>query len=245
MVDSFSTKSRSFTDVSLTEAVARRVQVMLMVKPVRPSGPSRLYSRLLGAFDDGRLVLDVPVYEDRKVFLPVGWDLGISFALGSFCLQARSEVLEHCLYPIHPTRRVDALVAQRPERFARVDRRRHPRKRLDPATCVLVSFWPMTELTEGIAAPAVTGRLVDCSPDGLGVRLEEDPKMAAGTEVLVRLEQTGADQSPIMKAVLKHVSEDVVGLYLAGFGELAEVNPGEGTNLIESILRRPEGDVSS
>ena len=81
-------KPTSFTEVSIAEGIARRVRVYLVLKPVRPQGDSRLVSRLLGEQGLDRLVLEAPRGNAGKVHIPVNWDVGISFSMGGYLLQA-------------------------------------------------------------------------------------------------------------------------------------------------------------
>jgi hypothetical protein len=225
---------KSFAEASLREAVARQVRVELVLKPVRPGDDARLASRFLAFGSEDRIILEVPRARGRPVFVPAGWQACLAFAVGPYFLQAQTTVLGVCPYSLHETRRRDALLVARPARLASVDRRRSPRRDLAPGRYVFASLWPADRLAGG-AAPAHSGRVVNESPGGLGIRLEAPLPCEVCAEVILRLEQGQADQFPIFRAVLRHHARDPEGFWLAGFGEVAELAPGEASSLIEAI----------
>jgi hypothetical protein len=228
-------KVSSFAELSFLEAVARYTRVDLNIKPVVPGDARRLVSRFLGFQGTDRLVLDVPQAGGRKVFVPVGWQVGMAFVVGQCYLQARSTVVDHSAYQGRGTRRVDSLVVERPERILAADRREHPRHVIDPNVYIFVAIWRVADLAGGRTATVRSGRLLDRSEGGLGIRLESPLTWQVGTEVVVRLEQRGADQFPLLCAVLKHHPKEQGESWLAGFGDVRELAPGQAPALIEAI----------
>jgi hypothetical protein len=226
---------RSFAEVSFLEAVARRARVDLVLNHVPQGVQSRLISRFLRLQGADRLILDIPVDEGRKVYIPAGWSVGMAFSVGQYFLQATTTVIGTCPCPLYKTRRVDALLVDRPTRIIAADRRRNPRHQIDPHVYVFVSLWPASCLVAGDPAVTRIGRVLNYSQDGLGVRLEAPLDCGIGTEMILRLEQGRADEYPIYRAILRHHTQDPDGLWLAGFGEVAELTPGGASSLIEAI----------
>ena len=102
-------QSRSFTDVSLMEAIARRVRVDLTVGPAGTAGLRCLITRLLSFVEPDRLALDIPRDRGRKVHLPNEAELGLFFSLGGYRMQTRTKVVDHCQLALRPGHRVDSL----------------------------------------------------------------------------------------------------------------------------------------
>jgi hypothetical protein len=129
---------------------------------------------------------------------------------------------------------------ERPARILAINRRQCPRHEIDPHVFIFVSIWPAEGLSAGADAPLRTGRLLNYSQVGLGIRLEAPLTCPVGTEMVLRLEQGHADEYPIYRGVLKHHTQDQDGFWLAGFGELAELTPGKAASLIEAIAAARE-----
>lgn len=231
---------RSFAEASFLEAVARRVRVDLVLKPVSLGGQKRLITRFLGLQGIDRLILDVPSGNGRKVFVPSGWRVGMAFSMGPYFLQAPTTVIETCQYPLYKNRRVDALIVERPVHIVASNRREHPRHQIDPKVYIFVSLWPARSLAAGEPVPPRTGRLLNRSEGGFGIRLEAPLGCDAGTEMILRLEQGRADEFPVFRAILKHHTQDADGLWLAGFGDVTELEPGQAAALIEAIAAARE-----
>ncbi len=226
----------SFAEVTFIEAIARRIRVDLIIKPIAPGSDSRLRSRFLGAYPKDRIILEVPQARRHKVFVPVGWDAGMAFSMGQFLLQARTTVLDHCQFQLYPTRRIDGLIVQRPTRIISLNRRSHPRHEVDPSAHVtMTSIWSAEDLARGDKTASHSGQLSNWSVGGLGIRLSANLPYSPGTQVIVRLDQAGCDECPIFRAVLKHCTLQKNGEWIAGFGEMVKIEPGQAVKTIESL----------
>ena len=232
-------QGRSFAEVTFLEAVARRIHLYLIVKPATPKTDGRLRSRFLGIEEPGRLILDVPQGGNRKVYVPVGQNIGMAFPMGHFLLQARTTVLDHCQFQLYPTRRIDSLVVQRPGRIISVNRRSQPRFEVDPSEYIMASFWPADSLTHRDQTAIRSGQLANWSVDGLGIRLAAKLPFPPGTRMIIRLEEAGSDEWPIFQAVLMHCSPQADERWLAGFGQVVRVEPGQAVGMIEALVARP------
>jgi len=227
---------REFSATSFVEAVARRARVDLVLKPVTPSSERRLISRFLGLHGGDGLVLAVPQAKGRKVFVPTGWDLGMLFPVGGFALQARTTVLGHCQFRLRPSRRVDAIIIQRPSEILAINRRKHPRHDVDLSRPVRASLWVADRLAGGQASPTQVGQLRNWSEGGLGIEFPAELACDAGTETILRLEEPGSDQCRILRGVLAHCTQMSVSRWLAGFANVAELCPGEASRMIRSLV---------
>ncbi|MCK4626861.1 MAG: flagellar brake domain-containing protein [Phycisphaerae bacterium] len=229
-------QSKSFTEVTFLEAVARRIRVYLISKPVTPETDGRLRSRFLGAAGPDHLILDVPVSKNRKVCVPVGWEMGMSFSMGQFLLQARTTVLDHCQFQLYPTRRVDGLVVHRPSRILSLNRRSQPRYDVDPSAYIMVSLWLAESLAHGDRSVVLSGQLINRSESGLGIKLAANLPCSPGTEIIIRMEKADGDEWPIFQAIFKHCTQQGDEEWLAGFGDVSRVEPGQYTSTIESLV---------
>lgn len=229
--------STSFAHVSFLEAVARRSRVDLILRPGDSDNPSRLSSRLLGFQGDDLLAMEIPKLNDHKVFVSPQEQIGMAFSVGPFFLQATTTVVSACQYPLRADQRVDALLVERPGKIIAADRRERPRNRTTPDVCVMVSLWPSLTLATRQPPMPSWGRLLDYSQNGLGIRLEAPLPYEVGTEMILRFEQDKADEFPISRAILKHQTKEN-GFWVAGFGDVCELAPGEAHMVIEAIAVR-------
>ena len=228
-------QATSFAHASLLEAVARRTRVDLVIGPATRGGASRLISRFL-LQDGDRLVLEVPEANGKKVYVSAGSRMGMAFTVGSFFLQAPTIAAGICQYPLSGTRRVEVLLAEMPARIVTANRRQSPRYQIDPHVFVFVSAWPACGADAGAPASVRTGRVLNFSQTGLGIRLDSPLACDVGTELVVRLEQARAKEYPIYRAVLRHQTRDPEGFWLAGLSDVAPLEPGA-SPLIETIAR--------
>ena len=113
--------------------------------------------------------------------------------------------------------------------------RKQPRWEIDPADQVAVSLWPAETLASGAPTTPRTGYVVNRSAEGLGVRLCQALPLPIGTEMIVRIESRGPRESLIHRGVLKHCTPMVDGQFLAGFGEVVELGPGQAVAIMESL----------
>ena len=235
----------AFVELALTEAIARCVRVWLIVKPSGPRADGRLFSRLLAAHGPDKLALDIPRAgrRKRKVFVPAdkvfvsaGSVVGMAFSVGNAFFQARTTVCGHCQLALYPTRRVDALILDRPRTLTAAERRGRVRLPVDPSRCIPASLWPIQPLKAGEVLRPRNGRLFDYSPDGLGIRLDGPLKEEPGAEMLIRLEHTGAEAYPVFRGVLAHCSLGQDDLWLAGFGQVVELASGEEIELTGAMI---------
>jgi len=225
---------RSFSDVTFIEAAARRLPAILVVSPVRPGAERRLSSRFLGVAGPGRLALTPPANSrGEKVFLPVGWQVGLSFELGDIWFQSTTNVLEHSMFALFPTKRVDAVIVAQPRKILSTNRRQSPRHKADPAKPFAATIWPGTYAENEAIEPLVAGRLYDWSREGLGVVVDRPLELEAGERVVLRLERARTDECMVVWATLRHCSRlEGTDQWLAGFGDVAPVGPGEAVELM-------------
>lgn len=228
--------THNYADVSIAEAAARRARVDLVLRPVRPSAESWLFSKFLATHGTDGLVLSPP-WDRRgnKVILPEGWPLGIAFDLGDNWFQARTKVLQRCFYPLQPTRRVDAVLVQRPREVLCTGRRRRPRQQVAPSRMVLATVWFQDCVEAQDFRVPLVGRLENWSEAGLGVLLDRSPQREVGDRAVIRLEKPRMDECLFLWAVLMHATRLADGAWLAGFGDPADVSPGEATGLMEFL----------
>jgi len=235
-------EGRSFTDVAVSEAAARRTHLDLILKARAEDGRLHLTSRLLGQAPDGSLIIDVPRARGRKVFVPAGAELEMAFPVGRFLLQGPVKVIGHCQFRLHPTRRVDGLRVSLPSRLTPADRRFQPREVLPDDAQVPAWVWAADELASPPAPPGRTGRLVNRSPGGLGLRLDRQPSLPAGAEVIVRLhaQTQDAEELRIYRARLMHCTAMDGGGWLAGLGDLEEILAGHAPAIAEALAAAAE-----
>ena len=229
----------SFSQVALVEAVARQAAAYLVIRPIHPRSETRLCSRFLSLNDQGDLVLSAPETQadQKKVFLPIGWELDMTFPVGDLLLRASTRVLEHCQHAQNPTRRIDAIVVRRPSKVTSLNRRRHPRQEADPSVRVAASVWPGLALRGGRCPAPRIGVLANRSRIGLGIRFATKLQADVGCEVVIRLEDYSAESCAIYRAVVKHHTPAGDGKWLVGFGEAVELGPGQAVPIMESLAQ--------
>jgi hypothetical protein len=231
----------SYAEVSILEAVARRARVDLVLRPVKPETAKWLQTHVLGVASPKALALSPPqTSRGDKVFVPEGWQLGMSFELGNLWLQARTKVLDHCQFPLRPTQRVDALVVERPNQILSTGRRRRPRQQVDLSGRVAATLWPGECVEAADFMRPYVGELVNWSEFGLGIRLPQDPALEVGTKAIIRLEKAGAAERYFVWAVLKHCTCDQEGSWIVGFGDVVTTGPGEAVSLMEFLAASPQ-----
>jgi hypothetical protein len=197
-----------------------------------------LSSRFLGIDKGGRLILAVPTTGDttaEKVFLPVGCDVGMIFSVGGLLLQVVTRVLDHCHYRQFRDRRVEALAVQRPSHVTELSHRKNLRWEVDVGEQITASIWPVEGLCSAAPPPPRIGRLVNWSDSGLGVCLAELIPHQLGTAMVIRLERWKPQDSSIHRGVLRHCTPKPDGQFLAGFGNVVELGPGQAVPIMESL----------
>jgi len=240
-------QDRTFTEVALLEAAARRAHVDLILKaPAGGRSESHLASRFLGTREGPDLVLQVPWTGGRKVFVPARREMEMAFPVGQFLLQAATRVLGHCQYPLHATRRVDGLVVAWPERVIPRNQREDVRRQVDPAGHVVAWVWLAETLEAGHVEACQVGLLSNWSQTGFGIRFGRRPPYHPGAKTIIRLDDTSPapGELRIYRARLKHVTRLSRSAWLAGFGEAAEVGPGQAVGVIEALANAADTDVS-
>jgi len=229
-------QSKSFEEITFIEAAARHARVDLVLDSVVPEGDRRLISRFLGIENPGRIILAPPVTADgKKVFLPEGWQVGISFDLANVWFQAKTTVIEYCMFQQSTTRRVDALAIAQPTKLISANRRSTPRYRIAPTRQFYAKIWSAERLTDEKLDPLHTGKLQDWSEAGLGVRLREPTGLNTGMEAVICLENDTGTDSLFLRGILRHCTALGDGCWLAGFGEVADLRPGEAPDLMNFL----------
>jgi hypothetical protein len=235
---------KSFAEVIFIEAAARRLRVDLVMSPVVPGGEARLISRFVGIENPGRVILEPPVTAGgQKIFIPDGWSLGMSFDLANVWFQAPTKVLDHCMFHLSPTHRIDALAVDLPARLMSSNRRNSPRHEIAPDRAAFARIWSSERIDDEHLAPLTSGRLADWSSAGLGVRVSEPPDLATGQGAVICIEAPGGE-SVFMRGMLCHCTSLGDGNWMVGFGEIAGLKPGEAINLM-SLLASPAGNCTS
>ena len=227
-------QAKSFAEVAFLEAVARRTKATLVIKPVTQSAPRRLNSRFLAA-NGNMLVMATPSSEKGKIFLPHRWHIGMSFSLGDFALQALTTVVGHCQFELHPGRRIDAIVVDRPKKITQFNRRSQPRHEISPSLHVLASLWAVEALLAGNGEIYHMGRLHDWSDEGLGIRLNTAIPVKAHSEMIIRLHESSHSEYRIYRGLLVHCCQHPPDGWVAGFGNVSELHPGQAVKIMESI----------
>jgi hypothetical protein len=229
-------QSKSFAEVTFIEASARRLRVDLVLTSVVPQGERRLISRFLGIESPRRIILAPPeTAGGRKVFVPAGWVMGMSFDLANVWFQASTTVLEHCMFQQSPTCRVDALAVEQPTKLLSANRRGAPRHEVDAGRALFATIWSTQRVTDENLAPLVAGRLQDWSEKGLGVRLGEPLNLTTGQGAVIRLESPAENGNIFLQGVLRHCTPLGDGNWLAGFGNVGELRPGEALSLMSFL----------
>ena len=222
-------QSKSFEEITFIEAAARHARVDLVLDSVVPEGERRLISRFLGIENPRRIILAPPMTaRDKKVFLPPGWRVGMSFDLAEKWFQATTTVIEYCMFQQSVTRRVDAMAVEQPTKLL-ANRRSAPRYRIAPSRQFYAKIWSAERLADEKLAPLHTGKLQDWSEAGLGVRLREPAGLTTG------LENDAGTDSLFLRGVLRHCTPLGDGCWLAGFGEIADLRPGEAPDLMNFL----------
>ena len=207
--------------------------------PVVADGDRRLISHFLGLEDPCRVILAPPkTGNGKKVFLPVGWELGMSFDLANVWFQATTTVLEHCMFRQSPSQRVDALAVKQPQQLLSANRRSTPRRRADPARPFTATIWSAQRVADTKLAPLQVGMLQDWSAAGLGARLWRPLDLAPGDRAVICLDSVAGEDSVFLWGVLRHCTATEDGCWLAGFGDLTDMRPGEALDLM-SLLAAP------
>ncbi len=246
-------EAKSFSQVSFLEAVARRVRVDLVLKPVAPGTDKRLVSQFLGTQEPSGIVLATPrtvvtirrtkggerTRRGEKVFVPVGWDIGMSFELRGLWLQARTTVSGHSLFPLYPTRRVDAILVRQPERVLVSDRRQESRHTVDPTIPVWATLWSAEGLESGDFSSSQAGWLADRSEIGLGIKLSTIPQLTDGENVAIHLEIGRGQECLICRGVIKHITAHSQGSWIVGIGEVTYLEPGGEALRLTEFLAAP------
>lgn len=222
--------TRSFAEVCLLEAVARRLRAYLVIRPVTRGGPPRLISRFLAADGDGKLLLAAPETPDRlKVFLPEGWSVGLSFELGELWVQGRTDVAGHCQHHLQPQVMLDAVTVAPPRELLSRPARREPRRPVDPDRPVPAAVWFSQSPYRIAWTRPRSGVLLDRSETGLGIRLFQAAPAEPGTRTIIRLSPPGEDCA-IVRGVLRYCTE-AEDAYKAGFSDVAPIRPGEAVDV--------------
>lgn len=229
-------QSKSFEEITFIEAAARHARADLVLDSVVPEGERRLISRFLGIENPRRIILAPPVTaEGKKVFLPAGWQVGMSFDLANVWFQATTTVIEYCMFQQSPTRRVDALAVEQPTKLISANRRSAPRYRTVQARQFFAKIWSADRLTDEKLDPLHAGKLQDWSQAGLGVRLREPANLTTGLGAVICLEDDAGTDSLFLRGVLRHCTPLGDGCWLAGFGEVADLRPGEALDLMNFL----------
>ena len=234
---------KTFTDTALQEAAARRIRVDLVIDPVTPNTPGRLISRLFGIDEAGGLVLDVPQAAPAgRVFLPTGWQVGMAFELADLWMQSRTTVTGHCQFPLHPARRVDALVLAPPTKIISCNERGKQRHVTNPLKPVLATVLTMID-PQGRGPTDVhqVARLRNWSQGGLGLEFAEPHPLEVYCQIVVEVRIVGLVRASQFRGTVKHVTPLSPGVCMVGVGDVEELPTSETTLSASSVLREMSG----
>ncbi len=236
-------EAKSFAEMSFLEAVARRARVEISVKSPPSLRKATLTSRLLGTQDHSRVVIEVPRAEasGEKVFVPDGADLELRFPVTDYLLSAQTTVIDHTVFDTSPTRKVEAVVLRMPRQIASQDRRNQPRHEIDPTRPINVSIWSWDLLADRGDSPRKVGRLVNWSQGGLGVSISASLPVDIDDKAVVRMEDPRSDEQKLYAAIRRHCTEQPDGKSLAGFSDVSEIQAGQATPVIESLVQPSDG----
>jgi len=216
---------KTFAATAIQEAVARRARVDLVIDPVTPHTPRRLISRLLGVDQAGDLALVVPTAAPGdKVFLPAGWQVGLAFELADLWMQSRTTVVGHSQFPLHPTRRVDALTVASPAKILSCNERRKRRHHADPLkpvqATILTVIDPQGHRSSG---EPVVARLRNWSQGGLGLEFTGPHTLAVNCQLIVQVRIPGLVTASRFRGTVRHVTLLGPGAWMVGLGDVEEL----------------------
>ena len=231
-------RQTSFAEVAFHEAAARKVRLNLLIKPVREDDQRQLASRFLAMADRSHAVLATPTKPNGdKVFLPLGWQLGMGFAVGNLFIQARASVEAHTQHPVYPGRKVDALVIRCPQKVTSITRRQEVRYDVDDPHLTSASVWLEQELLEGLHEIHREGRVLNWSESGFGIHLPAPVPFEPGAAVVLRVEGLRGTGCTFYRGAFRHCSAHHGGGFLIGFGEVSEITPGQCYPIMETLSR--------
>lgn len=223
---------------TLAEAAARRLRADLVMRAVRPGADTRLISRFLGLSSDRGVILEVPrTVRGDLVYVPDGWQVGVSWQLDRHAVQAVMDVIGHPQFPVQPTHKVDSLLLRWPDRVILLDRRREIRWELDPSHPVRIEVWQDLADDAGLQQRPYGGRLVDRSESGMGLRLPAALPWAEGSRLIVRLQGDLPHEAGLYRATLAYCAPDEDYGWRVGLARVEAVEPGECPSLIAALLK--------
>ncbi|MFW5839081.1 MAG: hypothetical protein ACOCZE_00730 [Planctomycetota bacterium] len=229
-------RTTRFSDVAFNEAAARHVRVNLLIKPVYPGDPRQLSSRFLGWAGSQKLVLEAATKQNgQKVFLPTGWNLGLGFAVGNLFMQAQSAVCGQTLHLVRPGRRIDAILIAKPDKVVSIARRKEIRYEVETPHLTTASIWQERELMESEQLTCRDGRVINWSASGLGIRLAAPLPFSPDTPVILRIEGLQDRTCRFYRGLFRHCSQLEPQFWVAGFGDVEEIIPGQCYPLIERL----------
>jgi hypothetical protein len=151
-------------------------------------------------------------------------------------------VVDHCLFLVQPARRADALVVQKPLSILTCNRRSNPRHRVSASSRTVATFWPWTDGQTQTAAQVAHAQIVDYSVGGLGIKADTPLPMKIGEKVVIQLRTAHQPDCLILQGQLRHCTLCEDGAWRAGFGDVAEVEPGQAQGLIEFLASSKQAD---
>jgi len=232
------TQTTSLSEVTLTEAIARRLDCYLILRPFRPSAQKHLRSRFL-ALTPEAVILQIPSEGDEKVFVPAGCDLGLIFTLGDQVFQARSKVLGQVLHTGEGGRRFDALQIQPPAKLLPLQKRTQPRWTVPGDRLITARAWPAEALLHRPVPTAKLGQVVDWSHHGLGLRFLEDPGLSVETDMIVCLEEGPTRPRRFYRGRVRHITGGDQDGFLMGLSNVSELMPGQAVEIMRALAGLP------
>lgn len=230
-------KQHSFTEVTLSTAIARRTRVHVELPPIASRAELSALSSFLGMAEPEAVVLSVPITDrGEKVFIPDGTAVKINFGLDDMCFAAEVTVLRHVMFPVTPTRREDALAISRPVRLTTSNRRQHPRYTVDPSRVIAATVWKAEDLSDLTPDPEkAVGRLRDWSEVGLGVALRSRCTADEGQWCVIALDLPDTGERQFLWGILRHCTTGDGEEWSAGFSDIKGIRAGEAVSLMELL----------
>ncbi len=231
-------RTTSFSEVTLTEAIARRLECWLVLRPYRPGLEKRLRSQFL-ALAPNAAILDIPTDQGKKFFVPGGCDVGMVFTLGEQVLQARSKVIGQILFATQGGSRFDALELEWPAKVVPLQKRAQPRWTIPGDRLITALLWPADAMARPPLPAAKLGQVANWSQGGLGLRFAKDPSLAPETDMIVCLEEGPARPRRFYRGRTRHTTASGDDGFLVGLADVSELLPGQAVEIIRALAAAP------
>jgi hypothetical protein len=100
---------------------------------------------------------------------------------------------------------------------------------------VSATLWPWNSFESGDFAARYIAQLANWTDNGLALRLDQPVDLETGDRAAIQIQSHSRGQCPILWGRLKHCTAMPNGLWTAGFGDLADLGPGEAPDLMQYL----------